>query len=295
MADRQLRRMNVWDAYRLGVRARISGHDDPKSALSRLISHPTALIRSLTPIDYVRYREFQFALKAINEYATTARRVLDIGSPKLLALTIAMCMPGAAVHSIDILDTEVSAVSNSARQLGIKNLVSEVQDARALEYVDNSFDLILSLSAFEHIAPEHDGELSASYHMGRVLVQKGIVVLTVPFSLTYFSEYRVGQVYERASNYGEPIFFQRFYNYDLLMRNIIHASGLDLVYVGFIEERFFYRNPRKRLTHYINSTRRQNLLFGLFFPILSRFFLTSPKPLDACKKPYIACLVLQKT
>ena len=289
--------MRLRDAYWLGVQRHICASHDPKliiCQLSRLIVHPTKLVNVLAPIDYVRYREFEFVLEAIKRYGATPYRVLDIGSPKLLALTLAASMPRAVVHSVDILHAEASTVSNDAKRLGIHNLVSEVQDARSLGYADNSCDLILSVSVFEHIAPEHDGEVPASRELWRILARNGIAVLTVPFSRTYFSESRAGQVYERVSGHAEPIFFQRFYDYDLLMCNIIHASWLDLLYLGFIEERFFCRNPRKRLAHYVNSSPRQNLLFGLFWPILSRVFLTAPKPLDACKKPYVACFVLRK-
>jgi SAM-dependent methyltransferase len=228
------------------------------------------------------------------KYVTAAQNVLDIGSPKLLSLSLAVNMQSVIVHSIDILQAEADEAMENASRLRCENLVPGVQDARCLGYADNSFDLIVSLSVFEHIAPEMGGEVPASRELGRILAPKGIAVLTVPFSRTYFAEYRVGQIYERASSHEEPIFFQRFYDYDLLMRNIVQASGLDLLYLGFIEERFFSRDPRKRMAHYVNSSPRQNALFGLFFPILSRVFLSAPKPLESCKKPYVACLVLKK-
>lgn len=289
--------LRLWTTYWLGVKARMRGVVEAgffTRSLLGMILHPAKFVHVFTPIDYVRYREFEFAFESIGKYVTVMRKVLDIGSPKLLGLSLAVNMPGVVVHTIDIIPAEAAQTLENAGRLRSRNLIPGVQDARCLGYADNSFDFIVSISVFEHIAPERDGEVPAAREMGRVLAPQGIAVLTVPFSRTYFAEYRVGQVYERASSDEEPIFFQRFYDYDLLIDNIVHASGLDLLYLGFIEERFFSGNPRKRMAHYVNSSPRQNTLFGLTFPILSRVFLSAPKPLEFCKKPYLACLVLKK-
>jgi SAM-dependent methyltransferase len=169
-----------------------------------------------------------------------------------------------------------------------------VQDARAFRYDDRRFDLITSISVFEHIAPEIDGELPAVREMARVLAPGGVAVLTVPFSKKYFADYVTGAAYERTGAAGEPIFFQRFYDHELLMRNIVRASGLELLELQFIEERYFLKDPRKRMAHYINGTARQTFWFGPLYPLLSHMFLSPPKPLEKCRKPYLACIVLRK-
>lgn len=259
-----------------------------------LVRHPTYFASWLTPIDYVRYREFAFVLEVINRYMPSPRVVLDISSPKLLPLTIAYGIRAASVYAIDILSSEVRDVQTAAEYLCLPNLAAEVQDVRGLGLAADRFDLVTSVSVFEHIAPEKDGDVPAVRELGRVIASGGIAVITVPFAKSYFAEYRIGQVYERASRGDESVFFQRFYDYDLLMRNIVQASGLEVLYLGFIEERYFFRDPHKRLAHYINSSRRQNLIFGLWFPLLSHIFLSSPQSLEKCQKPYIACLVLRK-
>jgi len=289
--------LRLWNAYWLGVRARMCRPRDPKTAMRQygsLIVHPTRLVSTLTPIDYVRYREFEFVMKSISRYSPAPQKVLDIGSPKLLALSLAMSMPEAVVHTLDLLHREVRSASDAAQRLRIGNLVPQVQDARCLGYADSSFDVVVSVSVLEHIAPEHDGDVPASRELGRVLAPRGVAILTVPFWRVYFAEYRIGPVYGRTSSHGEPIFFQRFYDYDRLTRNIIRSSGLDLLYLGFIEERFLSPDPKKRLSQFVNASPTQNLVFGLSFPILSRVFLSHPKPLASCKKPYIACIVLRK-
>lgn len=291
------RPLNVWTAYRLGMRLKAS-FDGPFAhkcaTLARLIASPRLMSRWLTPIDYVRYRELDFALRAVERYKPSPRCVLDISSPKLVPLAIAHQYPRAAVRSTDIIQTEIDWVTRSAHTLDLPNLQPELADARKLEYDDNAFDLITSISVFEHIAPETDGELPAVREMARVLAPGGVAVLTVPFSHKYFADYVAGDVYERSGHPGKPIFFQRFYDLPLLKRNIIDASGLELVDLRFIEERYFFRDPRRRMAHYINASPRQRLWIGPLYPLLSHVFLSSPKALDRCTKPYLACIVLRK-
>lgn len=272
------RPLNVWTAYRLGLR----------------LKSPRHLARWLTPIDYVRYRELDFALRAVERHQPRPRQVLDISSPKLIPLSIADQYPASTVWATDIVQNEIDWVSRSARTLGLPNLQAEQADARRLGYPDAAFDLVTSISVFEHIAPEIDGELPAVREMARVLSPGGVAVLTVPFSRSYFADYVAGDVYERSGSDGKPIFFQRFYDLPLLQRNIIGASGLKLLDLRFIEERYFVADPRKRLAHYINATPRQRLWFGPIYPLLSHIFLSPPKALDRCGKPYLACIVLRK-
>ncbi len=296
-AGRSRRRLNVWTAYRLGFQLKSGarrGAAGATRAIAKLAAKPKQLVRCVSPIDYVRYREFDFAFRAAARHAPAPRRVLDISSPKLVPLTLARQNPSAQVFATDVLDREVNWVRGAAERLGLKNVTAEVQDARSLAYPDDHFDLITSISVFEHIAPEIDGELPAVRELARVLAPGGTAVLTVPFSRNYFADYKTGEVYERSSAAGEPIFFQRFYDRDLLMRNIVRASGLELVELQFIEERFFLKDPRKRMAHYINASPRQNFWFGPWYPLLSHVFLSAPKALERCGKPYLACVVLRK-
>jgi SAM-dependent methyltransferase len=248
----------------------------------------------LAPIAYVRYREFAFAFRAIRRHCRRApREVLDVSSPDLLPLTVACSTPECRVLVVNILEGEVASCVRAAGTLGMQNLRCEQQDVRALSLEDGRFDLVTCVSVLEHVAPEDGGDVIAVREMARVLAPGGIAVLTVPFAREYFAEYKAGNVYERTSD-GDDLFFQRFYDRDRLMKDIIAESGLDVLELGFIEERFVSRNPHKRLSGLIDSTPRQRALFGPWYPLLARLFLSGPRPLRACRKPYIACLVLGK-
>jgi SAM-dependent methyltransferase len=264
------------------------------SKLVKLAPQPVKLSRALAPIDFVRWREFDFALRAASHFMSSPGQVLDLSSPKLLPLTIASKVRGCHVVATDILDREVNWVRSAGDRLGLMNLTARVEDARQLRFPDNRFDLITSVSVIEHIAPEHGGEIPAMREIARVLAPGGIAVITVPFSRSYFADYHTGNVYERENTNGEPIFFQRFYDQGMLMSNIVAASGLELASLGFIEERLCWKDPHKRVAHYVNGSPMQNFFCGPFYPLLSRIFLSAPKPLDGCTKPYLACIVLRK-
>lgn len=256
---------------------------------------PRHLSNLVTPIDFVRYREFAFTYAAIQQIVPYPGTILDVSSPKLLPLTLAYALPSVEVFSTDILPDEVNWVKNKAKKLNLSNLTSMVLDARTLPFEDCVFDLVTSISVFEHIAPENDGELPAVKEVARVLKSGGLLVLTVPFSRSYFAEYVNRSVYERAqSSPSESLFFQRFYDLERLKRTFVEQSGLKLEYLGFIYERFFSYNPHRRLAHYINASQKQKVLFGPLYPLLSQVFLSTTQPLRDKGKPYIACLVLKK-
>lgn len=290
-------RLDVWSAFRIGMRLKTNAANSYRSILGNLVkvSHkPRLLSRALTPIDFVRFREFDFALRAVTQFMPAPRNVLDISSPKLLPLTIASRLPHAQVTITDILQREAAWAGNAANRLGLTNVTAHTEDARALTFSDNRFDLITSISVFEHIAPEHGGEIPAVKELARVLAPGGVAIITLPFSRKYFADYQVGNVYERNGTSNEPIFFQRFYDSELLQRNIVEASGLELQNLTYIDERNFLKNPRRRMSHFINGTPNQVALFGPLYPLLAHIFLSQPKPLAACVKPYLACVVLQK-
>jgi ubiquinone/menaquinone biosynthesis C-methylase UbiE len=293
--------MNLWNSYKIGFRVSpaLSDNSALGSQRNRGIAKNSRLslyrlVHRFVPIDYVRWREFSFSLEAIEKHVPSPRKILDISSPKLLPITFAASLKNSSVHSIDILESEVVSVENARRHLHLNNLTSERMDARSLRFPDNSFDLITSISVLEHIEPEKGGEEPVVREIHRVLSPEGIAIFTVPFSRTYFAEFREGTVYERKGRHDEKQFFQRFYDLDTLMKSIVKLSPMNLVSLGFIEERFFLKSPRKRSAHYFSGTAFRTMIFGPLYPLLSRIFLSRPKELKKCTKPYLACLVMKK-
>ncbi len=112
---------------------------------------------------------------------------------------MAKVLQNAIIHSIDIVEAEIDFVEKAKRYLKLKNITTRIDDARNLGYPDNSFDLITSVSVFEHIAPEIGGEIPAARELNRVLAPGGLAIITVPFAKKYFAEYIKGSIYERTA------------------------------------------------------------------------------------------------
>ena len=130
------------------------------------------LKRLALPVGYWRAVEFAYVWRQLRPPA--GARVLDIGSPKDLAAMLAYHR-GYEVVATDILPTAVllSRRYGSAQGLeghGRGRVHSEVQDARALTYADDSFDAAYSVSVLEHI-PD-DGDSAAMRELIRVVAER---------------------------------------------------------------------------------------------------------------------------
>lgn len=179
-----------------------------------------AVVRVVVPLDPSRYLELP---EALDELAVRpGERVLDLASPKLLAVVLAR--GGAEVVSVDQLESEVDAWRKLTA--GEPRPVFEVADGRALPFEDGSFDHAYSVSVLEHI-PE-PGDEQALRELARVTKPGGRVVVTLPYADEYREDWRDAPVYaEQAA--GERHFFQRWYDRGRLERFAAAAPELELV------------------------------------------------------------------
>ncbi len=213
-----------------------------------------AVIRVVVPLDPSRYLELPET--QLELAVQTGERVLDLASPKLLAVVLAR--GGAEVVSVDQLESEI----DSWRKLtaGEPRLSLQVGDGRSLPFEDASFDHAYSVSVLEHI-PE-PGDEAALRELARVTKPGGRVVVTLPYAREYREDWRDAPVYaEQAA--GERHFFQRWYDSGRLDRFAAAAPQLELV-----------SSATSRLQPNLNAlyTRTFPLLvpFGLAFGLLAR-------------------------
>ena len=183
------------------------------------------LKRLALPVGYWRAVEFAYVWRQLRPPA--GARVLDIGSPKDLAAMLAYHR-GYEVVATDILPTAVllSRRYGSAQGLeghGRGRVHSEVQDARALTYADDSFDAAYSVSVLEHI-PD-DGDSAAMRELMRVVRPGGVVVVTVPYDRRYRETFVDGPVYERTPVDSERLFFERHYDRESLANRLFASPG----------------------------------------------------------------------
>lgn len=180
-----------------------------------------AVIRVVVPLDPSRYLELPETMHELG--ARRGERVLDLASPKLLA--VALARGGVEVVSVDLLESEIAAWRKLTA--GEPNLRLEVGDGRSLPFEDESFDGAYSVSVLEHI-PE-PGDEGALRELARVTRPGGRVVVTLPYADTYREDWRDAPVYGPGGGNGARHFFQRRYD-DARVRRLAEAApSLELV------------------------------------------------------------------
>jgi SAM-dependent methyltransferase len=203
-----------WELYRTSVGL----------GLRYLVEHGylrEAVIRVVVPLDPSRYLELPETMRELA--ARPGERVLDLASPKLLAVVLARA--GMDVVSVDQLESEIDAWGKLTA--GEPGLELKVADGRELPFEDASFDHAYSVSVLEHI-PE-PGDEQALRELARVTRPGGRVVITLPHATAYREDWRDAPVYGDQGGAPGRHFFQRWYDTARLERLAAAATGLELV------------------------------------------------------------------
>ncbi len=174
----------------------------------------------LIPLDPSRYLELPWALETLG--ANPGERVLDLASPKLLAVQLAR--GGVRVTCVDELESEIKSWRALAGDPGVE---FRVADGRALPFDDASFDHAYSISVLEHI--EGDGAASALAELARVLRPGGRVLVTLPYAATYREDWRNVPMYVAHEPVDGRYFFQRWYDDAHLEELVAAVTALELV------------------------------------------------------------------
>lgn len=176
------------------------------------------------------FSDFSHDYARMLEYGWVARRtlqsdhILDVGSgesefPARLAKTV------ASVVAVDVLDREAVHHQHMSR-FGV-SYAWRLGDARTLEFPDDSFDCVISISVIEHIpAP---GDRDAVSEMVRVCKPGGRVLITAPYSHGCLIE-----------DTDHPSQLQRYYTLGDLLQRFTELPGtirdLNFVYHGLPED-----------------------------------------------------------
>jgi SAM-dependent methyltransferase len=175
-----------------------------------------AVIRVVIPLEPSRYLELPWARGALG--ARAGERVLDLASPKLLA--VALSRAGVEVVSVDRFAAEIEAWRGLAPDVRL-----EVADGRRLPFEDGSFDRAYSVSVLEHIQGE--GAAEALRELGRVVRPGGRVAVTLPFAAEAREEWRDEALY--GGEEGGRVFFQLWYDAARVAQLAAAAPDLELV------------------------------------------------------------------
>jgi SAM-dependent methyltransferase len=179
-----------------------------------------AVVRTVVPLDPSRYLELPWAIERLG--ARRGERVLDLASPKLLAVCLAR--QGVEVTSVDQLEREIDTWRALAGD--VPGLDLRVADGRALPFADASFDHGYSISVLEHI--EEPGDAEALRELARVVRPGGRVLVTLPHALSYREDWRDAPMYANEPAGGRA-FFQRWYDGARVEALVEAAPALGLV------------------------------------------------------------------
>jgi SAM-dependent methyltransferase len=185
----------------------------------------------LCPVDLWRYHEF----RAVQTAYRDEPEILDIGSPKLLALYLARRY-GVPIVSTDIVagvGEECALYERTAWQHAI---TARQCDARDLPFSASSYAFLYSVSVLEHIA--EDGDSRAIREIARVLTPGGRAVVTLPLVPEYHERWVDADPYgQQDRNADGRVFFSRYYDWPSLEERIIRPSELTLIHVSAWQER----------------------------------------------------------
>lgn len=265
-------------AYGAGLGARLLGRRRLRRGLRYVV----------VPVNYWRSLEYRLALEECR--VTPGERVLDVGSPKLLALWMADRL-GARVVATDIESYFIEEYSllRAMRRVPQERLRLSVEDGRRLSFGDASFDKVYSLSVLEHIPDE--GDSACVSELARVLAPGGRCVITVPFWPTSRTDWRAPDFYWSGPSVDDAtgqVFYQRRYSEADLWERLIDPSGLCLAGLRFVGDRFD-PGPDRELCEFLPPAT------GPLQPALARLLMTRPADdWRSLRKPLCALVVLEK-
>jgi SAM-dependent methyltransferase len=185
----------------------------------------------LQPINsYTRFPEYHFLEKGIREHLqglvrAERTKILDVGSPKCFGLYLASQLD-AEIHLTDMYVPDLEEAKllwTGLRYHGKGNAVFSVEDARALRYPAEQFDVVYSMSVVEHVEGER-GDSESIQEMMRVLKPGGLLLVTIPCGQKYVEQNRIeSRKAGQGTWHGDRRFFQRIYTQATAEERILGA------------------------------------------------------------------------
>ncbi|WP_017731983.1 class I SAM-dependent methyltransferase [Nafulsella turpanensis] len=184
-------------------------------------------------MNYPRIIELSLTLELLELKGVSSKRVLDISSPKLLALYLAL-ETSSKVHVSDVEDYFISDFEIYRKKFK-EHFELEVFDAREIPHRENTFDCIFSISVLEHVAGDGDGEIM--HEVQRVLKPGGIAVVTLPAWREYIEEWQKEKRFYWPTEENErgELFYQRRYDIHAIKKRML-VDGLKINKVIFVAE-----------------------------------------------------------
>lgn len=227
----------------------------------------------LNPVSIVRYFEYEFAIRNLSS-KKNIRNVLDISSPYLFGFYCANKRNlNYAYLNPDINDLNL-VKRYSSKAIPNHNYKAETGDATKLNFPNNSFDSVISISVIEHI--NNVGDVDAVKEMWRVLKPSGVLILTFPVSKAFSIEYSESNTYGlNVDQINEKYFFQRVYDEksikERLLNNIQDFTILEQRIFGEIEHGFYSKYSERWKKKGLLETVKDPYYISKYFDYLNTF------------------------
>jgi SAM-dependent methyltransferase len=192
--------------YKTGLRLLFKGKFSPKLLLN--------------PVSIVRYFEFDFVKSSLN--LTDKLNILDVSSPYLFGFYL--CRKEEVNYTyINPDKRDLYNVQSLANRLDFSGSYTTVcADARTLDYADNMFDVVLSISVIEHVNDGDDSRVMKE--LWRVVKPGGLLILTFPVKPVYEEEFRDNDIYKLDGvKKEEGYFFQRLYDEENITKRLLSS------------------------------------------------------------------------
>jgi len=222
----------------------------------------------VSPLDSVRYFEFDFMWKAIKKMEIHS--YLDVSSPRLLPLMVVDQSGGIQAELINPDRKDLPTTVYLAKSFGIESKC-KFHEARIedMQFEDNSFDLITSMSVIEHIPDD----VGAIRKMWELLKPGGVLLISLPCAATASEEYTNLNDYELIdTDENGFVFWQRYYDDLLLKERVYSITGLprNFQVYGEKNEGSYNQNVVEKRSDPFYPTWREPFMVGQQFELKDR-------------------------
>ena len=126
----------------------------------------------------IRKLEYSYMIKSCENFLVSGMKTLDVGCG-VTPVARWFASKGCHAYGIDVDENTIKYLQNSKSYLHDPKINFSCQDMTSLNFNDNTFDLVTSISVLEHL--RHPSDSKAISEMLRVLRPGGLLVMTVDY------------------------------------------------------------------------------------------------------------------